>query len=83
MSIVTHFNKNDVIKIKKINYIGEDLEFGNNYCIVNIHLEDDDRLYTNVIHRTINKYVLEVLMKTNEIPVHMIDIRYRKVICDD
>jgi hypothetical protein len=72
------FVANDGVKIKKIDYLGEDLEFGNNYCIVNIHLENDERVLTNVLHRTINKYVLEVLMKTNEIPLHMIESQLRR-----
>ena len=66
-----------VVKIKKIDYLGEDLEFGAGYCFVNIYLEDDKRLNTNIIHRTINKRVLEVLLKTNEMPFHMIDQKYK------
>ena len=72
------FVTNEGVKIKKIDYLGEDLEFGNNYYIVNIHLENDERVLTNVLHRTINKYVLEVLMKTNEIPLHMIESQLRR-----
>ena len=73
------FITDEVIKIKKIDYLGEDFEFGNNYCIVDIHLENDERVLTDVLHRTINKYVLEVLIKTNEMPLHMIESQLRRV----
>ena len=65
------------IKIKKIDYIGEDFDFGAGYCFVNIYLEDDKRLNTNIIHRTINKRVLEVLLKTNEMPLHLIEQKHK------
>ena len=66
-----------VVKIKKIDYIGEDLEFGPLQCFIKIYLEDDDSLNTNIIFKSINKYVLEVLEKTNEMPFHMIDQKYK------
>jgi len=68
---------NSIVKIKKIDYLGEDLEFSPLQCFVNIHLENDERLNTNIIHRSINKYVLQVLAKTEEMPLHMIDQKYK------
>ena len=67
----------NVVKIKKIDYLGEDLEFGPLQCFVKIYLENDERLNTNIIYTSINKYVLEVLAKTEEMPLHLIEQKYK------
>ena len=68
----------EFFKIKKIEYLYDDIEFSNLQVMVNIHLEDNEKLYTNIIQRSINIVVLEVLLKTLEIPKHMIDRRFLK-----